>query len=195
MYVYIQRDRDISTQQDMFQTLNPAVSSTDDNPSTVSGASQSNGNAPIRDGSQIDTTTTLAADEELMNIWLEKAENISKNDPDWMDMSSDALAATVFATQGFVQSITRDSLLLSSYRQNQPVPNQFPLSSQELTLSYNDIAGCVSIENQYAFLSDMIPRTKNLSDLVRENKIRYTTFVNADQAQDIDINNDDTEEE
>ncbi|CAL9735907.1 hypothetical protein MOSE0_I07228 [Monosporozyma servazzii] len=184
----------------MFQTLKPAVSSTDDNPSTVSGASQRNDNAPIRDGSQIDTTTTLAAqsnyaDEELMNIWLEKAENISKNDPDWMDMSSDALAATVFATQGFVQSITRDSLLLSSYRQNQPVPNQFPLSSQELTLSYNDIAGCVSIENQYAFLSDMIPRTKNLNDLVRENKIRYTTFVNADQAQDIDINNDDTEEE
>lgn len=182
----------------MFQTFKPEASATEGRLKTVSSSTTNsangNGNAPIRVGEVNQPTTTFTpqlneADEEMMNVWLEKAENISKNDPDWMDMSSDALVATVFATQCFVQSITRDSLLLSSLSQSQSI--QPP---QEPTLNYNDIARCVSLENQYAFLSDMIPRTKNLNDLVRENKIRYTTYVNADQLQDVNTNKDDTED-
>ncbi|CAL9730728.1 protein Dls1p [Monosporozyma unispora] len=181
--------------KDMFQTFKPQAYT-----APVGGQKSPNSNltpngtpAPIGDESQLSqqtepVTIPTLEEDETMNIWLEKVENISKNDPDWMDLSSDSIAATVFATQYLIQSLTQDSLLLSSYRQSQLTPGH-QLPPPELTLNYNDIADCISIKDQYSFLSDMIPRTKNLKDLVRENKIRYTTFVNNDQVQDIDINN------
>lgn len=179
-------------------------------PSTGSITAESQYNKPT------DTITKNgddASNRDEMSIWLEKVNNISKNNPDWMDMSSDAMVATVFAIQELLQSLTRDSLLLASYRHNQLnnshnglLQHSISSSSQQqikdLVLNYNDIADCVSIKEQYAILSDMIPRTKYLKDLVRENKIRYTTFINSDQLPSsdniiqIDVNNDnDTEDE
>lgn len=148
--------------------------------------------------------------EEMMSTWSEKVINISKNDPNWMDMTGDAVIATVFAVRFLVQSLTRESSLIASYRQR-PLSFQDDTSLEQegkenqliLQLNYNDIADCISIKDQFTFLSDMIPRTKNLKELVLENKIRYTTFINPDEASNpsntvtqIDLNsNDDTEDE
>lgn len=148
--------------------------------------------------------------EEEMSVWSEKVINISKNDPNWMDMTGDAVIATIFAARFLVQSLTRESSLIASYRQR-PLSFQDDTSLEQegkenqliLQLNYNDIADCISIKDQFTFLSDMIPRTKNLKELVLENKTRYTTFIiNPDEANhpsntitQIDLNNNDNTED
>ena len=149
--------------------------------------------------------------DEEMRIWLQKVINLSKNDPNWMDMATDAVIATVFAAKYLVQSLTKESSLIASYRQK-PVPASLngtglPQEQEDkqdqppLQLNYNDIADCISIKDQFGFLSGMIPRTKSLRELIAENKIRYTTFINPEETIQltnviqIDLNNNDEDDD
>lgn len=167
-----------------------------------------------RDNHNNDSNDDYDGHDEEMRIWLQKVINISKNDPNWMDMTPDSVTATVFAAKYLVQSLTKESSLIASYRQS-PSPTLLDengvvqkLEGKQdqllLQLNYNDIADCISIKDQFSFLSDMIPKTKSLRELVAENKIRYTTFITPEETNQanvvqIDLNNsndnDDTEDE
>lgn len=96
----------------------------------------------------------------------DKIQLIAKNDPEYMETDSDAFIAAAFATEVFVQLLSNESMKLSNYR---TVDN-----SDTIELMYSDIADLISVQNPYKFLNETIPRTKNLKDLVRENKVRYT---------------------
>ncbi|CCK68964.1 Dls1p KNAG_0B05310 [Huiozyma naganishii CBS 8797] len=108
---------------------------------------------------------------------VERVERIAKNDPEYMDTSPEALAATAFVTQYFIQQLCGDSLSVSAYRNAPSAAGDGDGEGPTLHLEYMDIADCVAVRNQYAFLGEMIPRTKNLAELVAQNKVRYVTEV------------------
>ncbi|KAG0668564.1 DNA-directed DNA polymerase epsilon, subunit C [Maudiozyma exigua] len=122
---------------------------------------------------------TIPNSEELAQYMpalpIDKIQMISKTDPAYMDVTDDGYAATAFATEFFIKTLTHDTLKLSELKLSNPGTN--------LELNYNDIADLVSIQKPYMFLRESIPRTKSLADLVRENKVRYTTVVPEGQMQ------------
>ena len=125
------------------------------------------------------TDQTIPNSEELAqympSLPIDKIQMISKTDPAYMDVTDDGYAATAFATEFFIKTLTGDTLKLSKLKSSNP--------GTKVELNYNDIADLVSIQKPYMFLRESIPRTKNLADLVRENKVRYTTVVPEGQMQ------------
>ena len=98
---------------------------------------------------------------------LQKTQLIAKNDPEYIPTTDAALVATTFATEYFVKVLASEALRLSDYRSNGASPDT-------IQLAYDDVADAVSLDKSYGFLHETIPRTKNLRELVRENKVRYT---------------------
>lgn len=125
----------------------------------------------------IETNTTndrvVPNSEELAQnmpaLPIDRIQMISKTDPAYMDVTEDGYAATAFATEFFIKTLTHDTLKISELKSANIGMN--------LELNYNDMADLVSLQKPYAFLRESIPRTKRLADLVRENKVRYTTVV------------------
>lgn len=99
---------------------------------------------------------------------ISKLKKIARSDPDYIITSSNAFVATAFATELFVQSLTEEMLALSHLSNKSA-------NTKSLRLTYNHLSECVSRKENFQFLEDVIPKTKNLRTLVKENKIRYTT--------------------
>lgn len=104
---------------------------------------------------------------------VEKVQRIAKNDPEYMETDDDAFIATAYATELFVQSLAAESVLISNFSDNG--------INDDINLTYNDISDCVVMKGNFQFLMDMVPRNKNLKELVMENKVRYTTSAMPDE--------------
>ncbi|CCH61681.1 hypothetical protein TBLA_0F01380 [Henningerozyma blattae CBS 6284] len=103
---------------------------------------------------------------------ISKIKKIAKTDPEYMTTSNLAYIATAITTELFIQSFTERTLSL----------NQIRTKSKNKRLVYEDLAECVVKYEEFQFLGDVVPRTKNLKSLVKENKVRYTT----QQVEEID---------
>lgn len=99
---------------------------------------------------------------------ISKLKKIARSDPDYIITSSNAFVATAFATELFVQSLTEEMLALSHLSNKSA-------STKSVRLTYNNLSECVTRKENFQFLEDVVPKTKNLRTLVKENKIRYTT--------------------
>lgn len=99
---------------------------------------------------------------------ISKLKKIAKSDPDYIITSSNAFVATAFATELFVQSLTEEMLALSQLSNKSA-------NTKSVRLTYNNLSECVTRKENFQFLEDVVPKTKNLRTLVKENKIRYTT--------------------
>lgn len=99
---------------------------------------------------------------------ISKVKKIAKCDPDYILTAGNAFMAATFAAELFVQSLTEEMIQLS-YLSNKST------SSKSVRLGYQHISECVSRKENYHFLEDVVPRTKNLRNLVKENKVRYIT--------------------
>ncbi|GAV56343.1 hypothetical protein ZYGR_0BB01200 [Zygosaccharomyces rouxii] len=97
-----------------------------------------------------------------------KVKKIARSDPEYLLTSNNAFVATAFATEIFVKALTEEMLAQSQLAGKNK-------DSKTIRLTYNDLAECVSKKNQFMFLEDVVPRTKNLRSLVKQNRVRYTT--------------------
>ncbi|QLQ78479.1 hypothetical protein HG537_0A07260 [Torulaspora globosa] len=99
---------------------------------------------------------------------ISKVKKIAKSDPDYVLTAGNAFIAVAFAAELFVQSITEEMIQLSYLSSK-------PNNSKSVRLSYQHLSECVARKENYQFLEDVVPRTKNLRTLVKENKVRYMT--------------------
>lgn len=106
---------------------------------------------------------------------LSKIKKIAKTDPEFLMTSHGAFIATSFATELFIQLFTEKTLSLSQLHSKK---------NKNKRLVYADMAECVSKFEEYQFLGDVVPKTKDLKQLVKENKVRYTTQGSEKDAQD-----------
>lgn len=113
-----------------------------------------------------------ATDAELKEFFpqlpVSKVKRIARSDPEYMLTSNNAFVASAFATEIFVQALTEEMLAQSQLAKGNK-------ESKTIRLTYNDLAECVAQKEQYRFLEDVVPRTKNLRSLVKQNRVRYTT--------------------
>ncbi|KTA98104.1 54S ribosomal protein L8, mitochondrial [Nakaseomyces glabratus] len=113
---------------------------------------------------------------------ISKMRMIAKNDPEYLECTKDALIATAFATELFVQTLTYETLIVNGSVpygdgnfQQEPKPEpSTPINSDELLLDYKSLSESIALVDHFQFLADIVPRTKNLRELVKENKVRYT---------------------
>ncbi|KAL3232717.1 DNA polymerase epsilon subunit C [Nakaseomyces bracarensis] len=113
---------------------------------------------------------------------ISRIRKIAKNDPEYMDCTKDAMIATAFATELFVQTLTYETLIVNGsvpYGEGafdkEPQTLQKDQENDEMELDYKSISESVGIVDHFQFLVDIIPKTKNLRDLVKESKVRYST--------------------
>lgn len=113
-----------------------------------------------------------ATDAELKEFFpqlpVSKVKKIARSDPEYLLTSNNAFVAAAFATEIFVKAVTEEMLAQSQLSGKNK-------DSKTTRLTYNDLAECVSKKNQFMFLEDVVPRTKNLRSLVKQNRVRYTT--------------------
>ncbi|AMD19297.1 HBR396Wp [Eremothecium sinecaudum] len=111
---------------------------------------------------------------------ISKCKRIAKTDPDYIIQTQSAYIATAFATELFVQAFSEEAIAMAQLESKKPV------NRKQVRLTYSDLARVVARVGKFNFLSDVVPETKVLSDLVRLNKVRYSTpaprSVAADQA-------------
>ena len=105
-------------------------------------------------------TTTQSFTEPILSP--STAQVIAKNDPEYIETTSDAFIATSFATELFIKELCTE------------VAKTVPLGQNEIT--YDSLAEFVAVREPFQFLREMVPQTKRLSDLVRENRVRYTVM-------------------
>lgn len=114
-----------------------------------------------------------ATDAELKEFFpqlpVSKVKKIARSDPEHLLTSNNAFVATAFATEIFVKAVTEEMLAQSQ------LSGKNNKDSKTLRLTYNDMAECVAKKDQFRFLEDVVPRTKNLRSLVKQNRVRYTT--------------------
>lgn len=115
---------------------------------------------------------------------ISKIRKIARNDPEYMDCTKDAMIATAFATELFVQTLTYETLIVNGsvpygegafLKEQQQQQQQLQQQSDEMLLDYKSVSESVALVDHFQFLADIIPRTKNLRDLVKESKVRYST--------------------
>ncbi|EDO15448.1 hypothetical protein Kpol_1027p23 [Vanderwaltozyma polyspora DSM 70294] len=138
----------------------------------------------MTDSMEVDNNNTveksiedLKVQEEIKlkspHLPLSKVKKIAKCDPEHVITSNAAFVATSFATEIFIKNLTEETLVLSQL-------NQTNSTKQVKRLTYEDLAKCVARNEKFQFLADVLPMTKNLKNLVKENKVRYTNALPVD---------------
>ncbi|CCF55607.1 hypothetical protein KAFR_0A01690 [Kazachstania africana CBS 2517] len=135
-----------------------------------------------------------ANDPTYPRLSIGKIQTIARNDPEFMETTTSAFITTAFLTELFVQTLVSESIKISEYESNKCSSH-----AETTNLKYSNITDCIAMNEPFQFLNDMVPRTKNLGDLVRENKVRYTTTsepqpaVTTNDTIQIDLNETDDE--
>lgn len=142
----------------------------------------------VEDGMQVDEPDTFPGDNAIAveqpsseysrvmeqlkrtqpRLPISKVKKIAKSDPDYILTAGNAFMAVAFAAELFVQSLTEEMIQLSYLSSKSS-------GSKSVRLSYQHMSECVARKENYQFLEDVVPRTKNLRTLVKENKVRYMT--------------------
>lgn len=126
-------------------------------------------------------TTAYDAEAKLIkskspHLPISKVKKISRCDPEYIITSNAAFVATSFATEIFIKSLTEETLVMSQL-------NNSNTNKQVKRLTYDDLAKCIARDEKFQFLGDVIPTTKNLKVLVKDNKVRYSNPVIPDNKQ------------
>lgn len=101
---------------------------------------------------------------------LSKIKKIFKTDPEHVSASEAAVFSTAIATELFIQYFTEQASLIAR-------------SEKRKKLQYKDFASAVGNIEQLYFLSDTVPKTVNLKNLVEQNKVNYSAKAQNQQPQ------------
>ncbi|SCV03766.1 LAMI_0H10792g1_1 [Lachancea mirantina] len=107
----------------------------------------------------------MSSGDATPRLPLSKCKKIASMDAENVPMSQAARAATAFATELFVQTFTEQALARAQLTRQ---------SKTRARVQYDDLAHCVATNEKFAFLGDVVPETKSLRTLVRDNRVRYS---------------------
>lgn len=114
----------------------------------------------------IDDMEIAESDEEYdtdqkLSLPIAKIKRIFKLDPDFLGASQSAVYATGLATELFIQYFAEQASLLAKM-------------DKRKKLQYKDFSNAVGAHDSLNFLSDTVPKTQPLEDLIKKKKINLT---------------------
>lgn len=116
--------------------------------------------------------------EELLTLPVSKIKKIFRLDPDYGGASKNAVYATGLATELFIQYFAEQASLLAKMDRRKKI-------------QYKDFSNAVQSQDSLHFLSDIVPKTYPLGDLIEKKKINLPTtsevaddFNNVEQPQE-----------
>ncbi|SSD58615.1 uncharacterized protein SCODWIG_00376 [Saccharomycodes ludwigii] len=142
------------------------------------------------DNTTTSTPISTNSNTNILQLPLSKIKRIAKTDPEYILTSQQAYILTGLATQLFIEKFVEDITLQSqlSYAGNKSkskakskIKSINGASNNNIRLTYEDISNVVAKVDKYQFLGDIIPETKPLINLVRENKVRYSILEEGQQ--------------
>ncbi|CCE64627.1 hypothetical protein TPHA_0I01210 [Tetrapisispora phaffii CBS 4417] len=116
-------------------------------------------------------------DQSLDNLYklkapklpISKVKKIARCDPEYVITSNSAFIATAFATEIFIKNFAEETIVLSQLSSTN--------GQKVKRITYADLAKTVQRHEKFHFLTDVIPITKNLKTLVKQNKVRYSNVA------------------
>jgi len=119
---------------------------------------------------------TLDEDEgNSLTLPLAKIKRIFKLDPDYISASQSAVYASGLATELFVQYLAEQASLLARMDKRKKV-------------QYKDFSNAVAGHDSLTFLSDTVPKTQPIGELIQQNKVNMgaeQSFVEVDEEQEV----------
>lgn len=97
-----------------------------------------------------------------LSLPISKIKKIFKMDPDYFSASSGALYATGLATELFVQYLVEQASVNARMEKRKK-------------LQYKDFSSAVSVQDSLHFLSDTVPKSQPIGELIQQKKINVTT--------------------
>lgn len=104
-------------------------------------------------------------EEESLSLPLSKIKKIFKMDPDYLAASQSAVYATGLATELFIQYFTEQSLVLAKM-------------DKRKKLQYKDFSNAVASQDSLNFLSDTVPKTQPIGELINNKKVNVNSHDN-----------------
>lgn len=104
-------------------------------------------------------------EEESLSLPLSKIKKIFKMDPDYLAASQSAVYATGLATKLFIQYFTEQSLVLAKM-------------DKRKKLQYKDFSNAVASQDSLNFLSDTVPKTQPIGELINSKKVNVNSHDN-----------------
>lgn len=104
-------------------------------------------------------------EEESLSLPLSKIKKIFKMDPDYLAASQSAVYATGLATELFIQYFTEQSLVLAKM-------------DKRKKLQYKDFSNAVASQDSLNFLSDTVPKTQPIGELINSKKVNVNSHDN-----------------
>lgn len=139
-----------------------------------------------REGTAVDADEEDAFDDALddtldetegnsLTLPLAKIKRIFKLDPDYISASQSAVYATGLATELFVQYLAEQASLLARMDKRKKV-------------QYKDFSNAVAGHDSLTFLSDTVPKTQPIGELIQQNKVNLgpeLSYVEAEEEQEV----------
>ena len=100
--------------------------------------------------------------ESTLSLPISKIKTIFKMDPDYVSASSGALYATGLATELFVQYLVEQASVSARMEKRKK-------------LQYKDFSSAVSMQEALHFLSDTVPKSQPIGELIQQQKINVNT--------------------
>lgn len=97
-------------------------------------------------------------EEEGLSLPLSKIKKIIKADQDYATASQSAVYAAGFASELFVQYLTEQAIFQAR-------------TDKRRRIQYQDMSNAVAAQDSLAFLRDTVPKTRPLSEIVKQHKI------------------------
>lgn len=104
-------------------------------------------------------------EEETLSLPLSKIKRIFKMDSDYLAASQSAVYATGLATELFIQYFTEQALVLAKM-------------DKRKKLQYKDFSNAVAGQDSLYFLSDTVPKTQPIGELISKKKINANEETN-----------------
>ncbi|CUM48826.1 DNA polymerase epsilon subunit C [Debaryomyces fabryi] len=112
----------------------------------------------IQEGHEVDDEEDEEEEEESLSLPLSKIKRIFKMDSDYLAASLSAVYATGLATELFIQYFTEQALVLAKM-------------DKRKKLQYKDFSNAVASQDSLNFLSDTVPKTQPIGELINNKKV------------------------
>lgn len=143
-------------------TTPPAPSSAAATPArdvdTTDAMEINNENEDTGDDIVVDDKTELDEEDAVLTLPISKIKKIFKMDPDYLAASQSAVYATGVATELFVQYFVEHATLSAKVDKRKKV-------------LYKDFSSAVSTQDSLLFLSDTVPKTQPIGELISQKKV------------------------
>lgn len=132
-----------------------------------------NENEDTGDDTAVDDKTELDEEDAVLTLPISKIKKIFKMDPDYLAASQSAVYATGVATELFVQYFVEHATLSAKVDKRKKI-------------LYKDFSNAVSTQDSLLFLSDTVPKTQPIGELISQKKVNLIGDNAEDDTPEVD---------